>query len=234
MNNRNFEAAFAVSGQDRKKLVEAISEIVLFAPVYCGAPTFNYVVGNYTITKDGTVTATLEDGDSTHKTLMEKLQEQGFNGTVLSEPSEAAEPTEEKGIGLTVTVPAEHVNVPIVAKLIEAKKALTDKAFGITEYPIESCEEGIRFPWFKNGLTPEEVRAYTDYIAALCKISNQLQRVNTSTTEIKNEKYTFRCFLLRLGLIGDEYKQTRKILLRNLEGSSAFRNGRPEVQNDGE
>lgn len=46
-----------------------------------------------------------------------------------------------------------------------------------------------------------------------------------NTTEIDNDKYAFRCFLLRLGFIGSEYKTERKILLRNLTGSSAFRNG---------
>ncbi len=34
-----------------------------------------------------------------------------------------------------------------------------------------------------------------------------------------------RCFLLRLGFIGAEYKGARAILLRNLQGSSAFRDG---------
>lgn len=36
-------------------------------------------------------------------------------------------------------------------------------------------------------------------------------------------EYAFRCFLLRLGFIGKEYKTARKILLRNLTGNSAFR-----------
>lgn len=34
-----------------------------------------------------------------------------------------------------------------------------------------------------------------------------------------------RCFLLRLGFIGAEYKRARAVLLRSLQGSSAFRNG---------
>lgn len=42
------------------------------------------------------------------------------------------------------------------------------------------------------------------------------------------EKYAFRCFLLRLGMIGADYKAARKVLLRNLTGSSAFRHGKPE------
>ena len=36
-------------------------------------------------------------------------------------------------------------------------------------------------------------------------------------------KHTFRCFLLRLGFIGDDSKVARRILLQNLSGNSAFR-----------
>jgi hypothetical protein len=42
-----------------------------------------------------------------------------------------------------------------------------------------------------------------------------------------NEKYTFRTWLLRMGLIGDEFETARKFLLENLDGDIAFRNGRP-------
>ena len=49
------------------------------------------------------------------------------------------------------------------------------------------------------------------------------KRVNAKEKDTDNEKYAFRCFLLRLGFIGDEYKIARKILLRNFSGSSAFK-----------
>lgn len=56
-------------------------------------------------------------------------------------------------------------------------------------------------------------------------MSRTLKRVTAVEHPVENEKYTFRCFLLRLGFIGAEYKQDRKILLRNLEGNSAWRTG---------
>ena len=50
---------------------------------------------------------------------------------------------------------------------------------------------------------------------------------------VENEKYAFRCFLLRLGFIGAEYKTERKILLKNLTGSSTFKSGaKKEVSGD--
>ena len=49
--------------------------------------------------------------------------------------------------------------------------------------------------------------------------------------EVETEKYAFRCFLLRLGFIGKDYKDERKILLRNLTGSSAFKGGAKNEDN---
>ena len=49
------------------------------------------------------------------------------------------------------------------------------------------------------------------------------KRITAKERTVENEKYAFRCFLLRLGFIGDEYKASRKILLKNLDGNSAFR-----------
>ena len=54
------------------------------------------------------------------------------------------------------------------------------------------------------------------------------KRVVAKEKATDNDKYAFRCFLLRLGFIGAEYKSERKILLRNLTGSSAFRSGQPK------
>ena len=72
--------------------------------------------------------------------------------------------------------------------------------------------------------------AYTHFITALCNMAKKQNRVTAKEKSADNEKYTFRCFLLRLGFIGSEYKKERKILLRNLSGSSAFKN----ITNKGE
>jgi hypothetical protein len=57
-------------------------------------------------------------------------------------------------------------------------------------------------------------------------MSKEAKRVTATAKEVENEKYAFRCFLLRLGFIGAEYKKDRKILLQNLSGSAAFRDGK--------
>ena len=56
------------------------------------------------------------------------------------------------------------------------------------------------------------------------------KRITATEKDVENEKYAFRCFLLRLGFIGDEYKDARKILLRNLIGSYALKGGAPNAE----
>ena len=51
------------------------------------------------------------------------------------------------------------------------------------------------------------------------------KRVTAKEKEVDNDKYAFRCFLLRLGFIGAEFKTERKILLQTLTGSAAFKSG---------
>jgi hypothetical protein len=75
---------------------------------------------------------------------------------------------------------------------------------------------------------PDEAKAYTEFIAAICRMSKGQKRISATERSTDNEKFTFRVFLIRLGFVGDEYKVTRRILLRNLSGNSAWRNGAPE------
>ena len=86
--------------------------------------------------------------------------------------------------------------------------------------------EKISFPWFETQPDADVAKAAMELIAALCRTAKTQKRVTAKEREVANEKYAFRCFLLRLGFIGAEYKETRKTLLRNLSGNGAFRDGK--------
>ena len=109
--------------------------------------------------------------------------------------------------------------------LIESKETLLKKAIGTDNLRIEEEDGKIKFPWFKVDADPEEIMAYSQLCSALCKMAKESKRITGKDHPVENEKYAFRCFLLRLGFIGDEYKVSRKVLLRNLSGSAAYRNG---------
>lgn len=53
---------------------------------------------------------------------------------------------------------------------------------------------------------------------------------NANEKPVDNEKYVFRCFLLRLGSIDSEYKRERRILLSRLSGSSAFKSRKTKTK----
>ena len=110
-------------------------------------------------------------------------------------------------------------------RLIASKGDLMKRAFQTDSLSIETDDEKVTFPWFSGEATAEETQAYTIFIQKLCEMAIRQKRINQTKKEIVNEKYEFRCFLLRLGLIGDEFKAERKILLQHLTGSAAFKRG---------
>lgn len=144
--------------------------------------------------------------------------------TTEVEDASAPEALSER-LGLTVEIPLEKVAVGNLTKLLDAKGSLIRKALGISELPIEVLEDRVAFPWFSELPDAAAVQAYTHFISALCEMSKNAKRVTATEKAVDNEKYAFRCFLLRLGFIGAEYKTERKILMKNLAGSSAFKNG---------
>ncbi len=209
---------YNVSGTERKALVNAMAEILECDAKYLGMPSAAYQVDYFTIGKSGEVTFDDRADSEEIENLMERLAERGFV------PAEPAPITEGEEIGLTIALPAGNVNVDNLTRILEAKGSLIQKALGVDALPIEVAEDTVLFPWFAVKPDDADLPAITHLIQALCKMSVEQQRVNTTAKEVENEKYAFRCFLLRLGFIGQEYKAERKVLLRNFPGGSAFRN----------
>ena len=115
-------------------------------------------------------------------------------------------------------------NIANLEKLIASKASLIKKAIGADALPIERTEAALKFPWFSFGSNGDEVAAYAHLIGALCAAAKEQKRVTAREKDVENEKFAFRVFLIRLGFVGDEYKDARRILLKNLSGNSAFKN----------
>lgn len=81
----------------------------------------------------------------------------------------------------------------------------------------------IEFRMFNSTLHAGEVKSYIQLCLAISHQALVQQRAMRTKTQTDNEKYTFRTWLLRLGLIGDEFKTARQHLLKNLEGNIAWR-----------
>jgi len=213
-------------GKERKNLVKAIAEVTGQAAKYNGAPAFTYTVGNYTIERDGSITTEDETG---MQTLATGLRNRGFEIAMpeikKAEPKQAA--TEEMDEGSwTLTMPREDFSsrtIENLEKLLASKASLIKKALDSETPIIILTEDRVVFPWFKRQLDANESMAVMQFINELCRMAKNARRITAKEKEVPNEKYAFRCFLLRLGFIGDEYKAVRKELLKRLGGSSAFR-----------
>lgn len=168
----------------------------------------------------------------------ETLQEEGTQITEIEAMARTTEEhiaeesapfeSQEDIINLSISMPREKFSDTALANLdalLKSKGNLIKAAFGIEDVNYTLTEERITFAWFRGTLTPEAYRAYADFISKLCDMARRQKRVLAKEKEVDNPKYAFRCFLLRLGLIGNKYKTSRKILIQNLWGNSAFKSG---------
>ena len=213
---------YNLSGQERKPLVKALEELSGQKANYLGSPSMAYQIGSYQLGKNGELS--FEESNDT-ECLIEQLTERGFDG-IIELPEDSGEDSDAY---LTVSVPLknlDHAAQDNLHAIIKAKGNLIKKALGTDGLPILYRRDEICFPWFKEETSPEEAQAYMNFISKLCAYAKSLVRVSATEKKVENEKYAFRCFLLRLGFIGDEYKADRKVLMQNLSGNAAFRDGK--------
>ena len=211
------EIKYNVTGPDRKRLVQAIAQILESDAKYLGVPSCAYQVDNFTISKDGILSFDDQTNSSEAEQLIERLSEMSFEAEI-----------EEVTDGLCIELPLKDTTeaaIDNLRRMVDSKATLIKKALGADSLEIEVTEERIRFPWFDRIPEPEVISATAHFLGHMLDAAKSHKRVTAKEKETDNEKYAFRCFLLRLGFIGDEFKETRRTLLRNLTGSAAFRTG---------
>ena len=204
-----------LTGNDRKELAKAVSEIIGAPAEYQYMPTCAYKIGiDYTVTKEGN----LEISDSADSKEVENLiDELGSRGYDV--------PLDEEENGLTVEMPLELVDdstIDRLRKIVENKGELFKAAFKTDSLEINLTEKTVEFPWFTIE-QDSDADAYCTFISMLCEFAKNQSRINNKPDTTDNPKYTMRWYLLRLGMIGADYKAARKVILRNLDGSAAFR-----------
>ncbi|GHU34921.1 hypothetical protein FACS1894105_02600 [Clostridia bacterium] len=241
---------FAVTGEERKTLVTAISEIVGVAPVYCKMPTMNYVVMNITISKVGEVSWDDRTDDATIEKIFDGLEQRGYTFERPTPTSIPVNDAEELGLGrqhrenpqsengmhesdvpesdrLIIEMPLDGFTpekLDNLFRLVNSKDTLLKAALGAEDLPIQQTADTLSFPWFNYTEDGGTVNAYTTLIGKLCKTAKEKQRVTAKEHgDVENPKYAMRCYLLSLGFIGPEYKAARKILLNKLSGNSSWK-----------
>ncbi len=207
---------FNIEKSQRKALAQKIGELAEMDVRYCGVPSCGYQIGAYTLDKEAVL-----HGDELPDDIRSELQKAGYTA-------------EDEPVTLTISMPRDFFteqSMNNLLQLIANKETLLKHALNTESLAVNECEETVEFPWFtikQDG----DADAYAKFITMLCEFAKNLKRVVNKPDTSDNEKYAFRCFLLRLGMIGEEYKPLRRVLLRRLTGSSAFRHGKPEGDAD--
>ena len=221
---------FAVQGERRKALVTAMSEVLQVPIKYLGAPSFQYRLGEYKISKTGLVTGAYD------LNLFVGLAERGFEpevSPVLEEELVQAEPEEpvaDSSDKLIVEVPNDFTPQQIdnLAMMVAAKELLLQKVLGADYLPIRVTEEKVIFPWFTLS-NPADAAHYAQFIYVLCETAKEKKRITATKPDFfENEKFAMRVWLNGLGLSGKENKNCRTLLMRGLSGDSAWRHSKPK------
>ena len=250
--------SFKVTGLERKQLAAVIADTIGAQANYAGAPSFNYNAGGWTIDKEFIVTtpetgikeehvtlrmvfdALNSAGASAVGSLTVALPMDGHNGNTLRNLVNliwSKQNLIQKALGrreaivpvsLVTTINAVPIDTledfaEVVNNAIDGGQIEED-----SDLEIDMADRIVRFSFLNASLDAEEICAF----AILCwQLNEQAKKQKFSSTKQKeatNDRYAFRCFLLKLGFIGAEYKAERKILLSKLEGNAAFRT--PEAQ----
>ena len=78
----------------------------------------------------------------------------------------------------------------------------------------------------KNGLHAGQLKSYIQICLALSEMAKGLKTASPKPQQTENPKFAMRTWLIRLGLVGEEFATARTFLTRNLDGDAAFRFGR--------
>ena len=250
MRNHSFVYSFKASGIERKQIASVIAEALCEEVEYQGLPSFAYHTAGWTIDRNGLIASPEIEDNKVFRTVLDALEAAGAtadgNGTVTISLND------HDGNSLRNTVNLIWSKQKLIQKALDRQTAIVPEGLidAINSVPIDTLEdftkvvnnaidigkiqgecelefdlvdETIGFSFSNASLNANEVFAFI----TLCQLINEQgkkQRFSsTKQREVGNDKYSFRCFLLKLGFIGQEYKVVRKILLSRLDGNASFR-----------
>jgi len=213
MKANSFTISEKVTGQERKVIAAVIAEALNVPVKYAGVPSFAYEAGGWSIDKNNNL--------KSPELLVEELQNLKPVLEVLKIAGIMAEGNTSVTISTEGYTESSLINLE---NLIKSKESLIKKALDVgVELSVAKNEKELVFDFYNATLNAEDIFSYITFSLKLSEQAKTLKYASPKEKETENDKYAFRCFLLRLGFIGDEYKVERKALLSRLDGNGAFR-----------
>lgn len=224
---------------ERKEKVKILGEHFGVKPKYLGAPSFSYEIvtadERYLIDKEGCIMtqagieveieALIAEPEEETITYELVIPMKGHSGKTLRNiinMIHSKQPLIKKSLGLE----DELVNSDFVEKLNEENIISIDSferaldRIGDTEgHPVIDFD--FKDQTFTFNFIDSEAGLWL--FAGINKLAKRQAKALSRVSPMENEKYTFRSWLNRLDMGGDEFREIRKELLKNLSGNSAYR-----------
>ena len=210
------------TAKDKHVVIKALEQILSAPSRYMGPPTFSYVIGDYTVSRDGYI-----DGPSDE--VLEKAR------MYIMPELEHADITADADTAVSMR----NLIFMIRSKQYLLERSLGYRAFDIPDGLIDAikCKDissddiltavikhdpagivvsdgKLRITGFPKG------KAFDELTKAIVEYSRNKRNVLPDETITENERYYMRAWLVRIGI---KDKETRKLLLKNLKGHTAFR-----------
>lgn len=252
MMNGNFTFSFKVAGLERKQVAHIIAETIGIQVEYAGAPTFRYLAGGWVVDREGMVITpetSIGQKDSI-RPVLDALKTagamvegnatatfglEGHNGNTLNNLVNliwCKQSLIQKSLAFQETILPESLVRIINSVMTEALGEFADiintaidngQIQGESHLNFDLAEKTISFSFANATLDADEVLAFLSLCWQLSEQAKKQKFSSAKQKETLNDRYAFRCFLLKLGFIGAGFASDRKVLLARLSGDSAFR-----------
>lgn len=232
--------SFKVIGAERKVIAQIITTATNQAATYAGPPSFAYKIGTIVIDRGGMITAPIDDalanilrslkeskvipeghatitipmGDHTGVSLRNLVNSIYSKDALLQKALDKKEPL----------LPAKLLEIINAVRLEETedfKECIMEAGTGGLKFDFE--DKTISFNFYNATMEIDEVKTYLAFSTLLEAQAIKQKYTSFIQKVVENDKYAMRCWLLRLGMIGAEYKIERKILLERLTGNCSFK-----------
>lgn len=237
---------------ERKEIIKVLGDHFGVKPMYMGTPSFAYQIETaeetYTVDREGKITTSAGEEAELEVLLGETNSEEVIEPTTfeVTVPMEghtgitlrnlvnmiySKQALIKKSLGITANIVEDDFCMVINEAKAETLEDFKTAIEGIGE---NSCpginfdfnNKTITFKFLEGEASGDKAEAYTHFVALLNQKAMALKHASAKAKDTDNDKFTFRVFLTRLGMVGNEYKVARKVLLERLEGNSAFRSGK--------
>ena len=224
---------------DRRALIAALEQEMGLAAAYQGAPSFRYVIGDYTVLRDGSLAVEDAKADTA---LIGRLADAGLvegaaADTGISFPMDGFSGRTMTNIVNSLAARGGMINkaigkpdaIHMGAKLVRTLKAenpdtISEFMDALHRSGGEKAMRGLRIAEERLVFTGlPDTPACHALAERIVQAAATRGWIKAREPETENEKYSFRVWLNALGMKGQEYAAARAELLKNLSGDSAFR-----------